>query len=181
MKLSLSLVKSILLFMRFRWDEISSRDELIPDQRTGMKFHPGMKSRKKAVNTSFQGEVKQWADFLSLWRIYIRSNLRVAQNGRFVITQYSFQIGPCLSKLWILGSLKTWKFLLQDVLLSMIILESWTLHCPCENFLEYPPNITIGVSIVVFLILLHFSWFKNFKLYWFSNSFLTLRSLMLKQ
>ena len=33
----------------FYRDEISSRDELIPVKKTGMKFHSGMKKRKKDV------------------------------------------------------------------------------------------------------------------------------------
>ena len=44
-KSSLSMVKSLLLFTRFCRDEISSRDELIPVKKTGMKFHRGMKKR----------------------------------------------------------------------------------------------------------------------------------------
>ena len=49
-KPSLSMVKFLLLFTRFLWDEILSRDKLIPSKITGMKqylftreFHLGMK------------------------------------------------------------------------------------------------------------------------------------------
>ena len=49
MKSSLSMVKCLLLFTRFCRDKISSRDELIPVKKTGMKFPPGMKKRR--VNT----------------------------------------------------------------------------------------------------------------------------------
>ena len=49
MKSSLPLVKYLLLFTRFCRNEISSRDELISVKKTGMKFHPGMKIRKKDV------------------------------------------------------------------------------------------------------------------------------------
>ena len=49
MKSSLSMVKCLLLFTRFCRDKISSRDELIPVKKTGMKFPPGMKKRKKDV------------------------------------------------------------------------------------------------------------------------------------
>ena len=49
MKSSLSMVKCLSLFTRFCRDEISSRDELIPVKKTGMKFQPGMKKRKKDV------------------------------------------------------------------------------------------------------------------------------------
>ena len=36
-------------------------------------------------------------------------------------------------------------------------------------------------SIIVYLIPHHFSWFKNYKLYWFPNLFLALHSLVSKQ
>ena len=48
-KSSLSMVKCLLLFTRFCRDEILSQDELIHLKKTGMKFHPGMKKRKKDV------------------------------------------------------------------------------------------------------------------------------------
>ena len=47
MKSCLSMVKCLLLITRFCRDEISSPHELIPFKKTGMKFHPGMKKRKK--------------------------------------------------------------------------------------------------------------------------------------
>ena len=43
MSSSLCPVKVLMVFTRFRRDEISSRDEFIPVFRTGMRFHPGMK------------------------------------------------------------------------------------------------------------------------------------------
>ena len=46
---SLSVMKCLLLFTRFCQNEISSRNELILGWKTGMKFHPGMKKRKKDV------------------------------------------------------------------------------------------------------------------------------------
>ena len=49
MKSSLSVVKCLLLFICFCRDKISSRDELIPVKKAGMKFHLGMKKRKKEV------------------------------------------------------------------------------------------------------------------------------------
>ena len=60
MKSSLSMVKCLLLFTRFCRDEIWSRDErqgwnFIPERKTGMKFHPGMKKRKKDVLTLHPG------------------------------------------------------------------------------------------------------------------------------
>ena len=51
MKLSLFLVKCLLLSIYFRLDEILSRDEFTAVQRTRMKFQPRMKSRKHDVQT----------------------------------------------------------------------------------------------------------------------------------
>ena len=47
MKSTLSMMKCILLFKRFCRDEISSRDVLIPVKKTEMKFHPGLKKKRK--------------------------------------------------------------------------------------------------------------------------------------
>ena len=47
LNLSLPMVKCLLLFTRFCLDEISSRDELSPVKKTWIKFHPGMKKKKK--------------------------------------------------------------------------------------------------------------------------------------
>ena len=52
MKSSLFMVKFLLLFTRFHQDEISSRNELIPVKKTEMRFHHGMKKKKRrCVNT----------------------------------------------------------------------------------------------------------------------------------
>ena len=48
-KSSLSIVKYFLLFSCFCRDEISSWKEHNPVKKTGMRFHPGMKKRKKDV------------------------------------------------------------------------------------------------------------------------------------
>ena len=50
-----------------------------------------------------------------------------------------------------------------------------------RNILEYLPNKTIGISIILYLIPQCFSWLKNYTLHGFSNSCLTLFSLMAKQ
>ena len=60
---------------------------------------------------------------------------------------------------------------------TKLSLESWVLHYLHENFPEYPSEITIGISIIIY----KFLWFKNYKLYWFSNSFLDLLFLVPKQ
>ena len=60
MKSSLSVVKCLLLFIRYRQDEISSRHELILVKKAGMRFHPGIKKKKKTcVNTSYGDEILQ--------------------------------------------------------------------------------------------------------------------------
>ena len=51
MKLFLSLGKNLLLFTRFCVGEISLRDELTSELKTGMRFHPKMKKRKNDVRT----------------------------------------------------------------------------------------------------------------------------------
>ena len=60
-------------------------------------------------------------------------------------------------------------------------LESWIYIAFARSFPEYPPNITIRISIIVYLITQCFSWLKNNKLYRFSNSCLTLFLLMPKE
>ena len=40
-------------------------------------------------------------------------------------------------------------------------LESQNLHGLCKNILEYPLNITMEISIIVYSIPPHFSWCKN--------------------
>ena len=68
----LSMVKCLLLFACFCGDEISSRDELISVTKTGMKFYPRMKKRKKrCANTSSQDEILKWAFFFkNIWHLY---------------------------------------------------------------------------------------------------------------
>ena len=46
-------------------------------------------------------------------------------------------------------------------------LGSSILHCLCKNFPKYLPDIILWTSLIVYLIQQHFSWFKNYKLYWF--------------
>ena len=48
-----SIVKCLWLFTRFCLDEISSQDVLIPVKKTGMKFHSGMKRKKKSCFENF--------------------------------------------------------------------------------------------------------------------------------
>ena len=42
-------------------------------------------------------------------------------------------------------------------------LKNWILHCVRENFPEYPPDITIQISTIVYLIPQLFSWLKSYK------------------
>ena len=88
-----------------------------------------------------------------------------------------------LPKFWILGSLKTWKCPLQGILLSKIIprMLNFALHSRETLLNIHLPNVTIGISIIVYLIPQYFSWLKNYKWQWLLNSYLTLFSLMPKQ
>ena len=60
------------------------------------------------------------------------------------------------------GSLK--KELSRTFCSTKLSLVSSMLHCLRNNFPEYPRDI-IGISIIVYSVLHHFSWFKNYKLY----------------
>ena len=53
------MMKCLLLFTRFRQDEISTRDELIPLKKAGMKFHPGMKKILKVCKHFARDEILQ--------------------------------------------------------------------------------------------------------------------------
>ena len=71
------MMKCLLLFTRFRQDEISTRDELIPLKKAGMKFHPGMKKILKVCKHFARDEILQWACFYLIFNGY---------------TQYTFQL-----------------------------------------------------------------------------------------
>ena len=57
-------------------------------------------------------------------------------------------------------------------------LDSWILHCFCENFPEYPRDIAIRVLIIIYSSPQHFSWFKIYKL--FQLSFTSIHCSTLK-
>ena len=59
---------------------------------------------------------------------------------------------------------------------TKLSLESLVFHCLCENFAEYPH----GIILISYSILQQFSWFKNYKQYWFSKSLLELLLLVPK-
>ena len=87
MKSSLSMVKCILLFTRFCRDEISSWDELIPGWKTGMKFHPRMKKRKKTRKDFIPGWNFKMSMFLIIfWRVYsnMLSKVNVFEHGESI-------------------------------------------------------------------------------------------------
>ena len=74
------------------------------------------------------------------------------------------------------------KCFLQDLLLSQIIPRKLNFALPLRELSWiFPPGIIIRTSIIVYLIPHHSSWFKNYKLYWFSNLFPTLLSVVPKQ
>ena len=95
----------------------------------------------------------------------IHSSLRVAQNRMFVINPVYSGAGTMVVKILdfrLFESLKS--ALSRTFCFPQLSLESWMLHWLCENFPEYPPDIIIQTSIIVYLILQHFSWFKNYNL-----------------
>ena len=104
----------------------------------------------------------------------ICSNLRVALNWRFVISSV-YPVRRLHHSCQNFGFWALWKpenASSKSFCSPRSSLESWTLHCFRENFLKYPPNITIGTSFVVYLIPQHLkTWFKMYKLYWFWSSF----------
>ena len=66
---ALSMVKYLLLFMRFYRDKISSRDSWL-SKRLGWNFIPGWKMKKKTFKHFICDEHLQWLSFFNLWRIY---------------------------------------------------------------------------------------------------------------
>ena len=53
-------------------------------------------------------------------------------------------------------------------------LEIWILHRLRKNLSEYSCDMATPIFITIYLIPKQFLGFKNYKLYWFSNSFLAL-------
>ena len=115
----------------------------------------------------------------------IRFNLRVGQNGRFKMDPVYLGGGTLVSTGGKISGFRLSKcpnnILFRTFFSPKLSLESWILHCPPYSFSKYLRDITLGVSIIVYSVPQHFSWFQNCKLYWFSNSLLTLLSLALTQ
>ena len=72
---------------------------------------------------------------------YIRSNLLVAQNERFVINSVYPGGGTMVTKIFGFRFSESLKMRSVEIL-----------HCLCEKFLEYPSNLTIEISIIMYLI-----------------------------
>ena len=100
-------------------------------------------------------EVKVWGGWLflthlKLIKLHMLEVLSVSQT-------FAQPSQPWLPKFWILGSLKNWKHAFPDNMLfrafcsPKLSLESWIFYCLYE-FLEYPSNITIGISVIVYSI-----------------------------
>ena len=91
----------------------------------------------------------------------ILSNLWVAQNGRFVINPAQYpRGGTIVAKIFDFSlSESLTKALFRSFCSPKLSLERWILHCLCGKLL----NITIEISIIVYLIPKQFSWFKNYK------------------
>ena len=95
--------------------------------------------------------------------IFIRSNLQVAQNGRFLINPIYPGGSTMFANLLDFGLSESMKVCFPATICSpKLSLQSLILYCLRENFLEYPPNITTGTSIMVYLTPI--LWFKNYKL-----------------
>ena len=89
---------------------------------------------------------------------HIRSNLQVAQNGRFVINPIYSRGSTMVAKFLDFGLSESLKMHSLGAFCSpKLSLESRILHSLPENFPEYLPNITIGTStsIIVYLIPQH--------------------------
>ena len=98
----------------------------------------------------------------------IRSNLWVGQYGRFVINPVYPVGGAIVAKLLDFRLFEDLKNALSRTFCSpKLSLESWILHCLCDSFPKYPPDIILRTSVIVYLIPQHFLWFNNYKLYWF--------------
>ena len=70
MKLSLSMVKCLLLFTRFCRDEISSRYELIPVKNRDEISSRNEKKKTRCVNISSGDEILKLVFFFYFWRMY---------------------------------------------------------------------------------------------------------------
>ena len=93
----------------------------------------------------------------------IRSNFRVVQHGRFMISPVYPRGDTMVAKILDFRLFKNLqKGIFRTFCSPKLSLESLILHCLCENFLEYPSEITIRISAIVYLIPQHFSWFKNY-------------------
>ena len=97
-----SIVKCLWLFTRFCLDEISSQDVLIPVKKTGMKFHSGMKRKKKSCFENFCSLKKKgpYPSFLSEQKF----SKQYFQKTAFVIISLKFwnnEIPGKISLRWI--------------------------------------------------------------------------------
>ena len=110
------------------------------------------------------------------------SNFQVDKNRRFVINPLYPRGGTMVARYLVFRFLESLKNPLSTTFYpTKLSLESWMLHRLCQNFPECQPDITIGISKIVHLIQQLFSWFKSYKLYWFSCLILTLPLLLSKQ
>ena len=116
---------------------------------------------------------------------FIRSNFQVARKGRFVTKPKYLGDGTMVPTR---GKILDFRFpespkneLSRTFCSPKSSLQSWIFHCLFENFREYLRDIPLAISIIVYSVPQHFSWFKNYKLYWFSDSFLVLLLRVPKQ
>ena len=96
----------------------------------------------------------------------IRSNLRVAQSGRFVINLVYSRDDTTFAKILDFRLFENLKNALSKTFnCTKLSLESWIPLCLCEKFPEYLPDITMRTWKKVYLMAQHFSWFKNYRLF----------------
>ena len=94
--------------------------------------------------------------------LFIRSNLRAAQNGKFAINLLYPGGDTMIIKIMDSRLFESLKRALSRALWSpKLSLGSWVLNFLYENFPEYPPDKIMRNSVIVYLLPQYFSWFEN--------------------
>ena len=129
-------------------------------------MHPGHQSLKNTyITVGRLGVIQKGKQVRKREQGGICSNLRIAQNERFVINPVYSRGSNMVVKILNFRLFESLKNALSRTFSSpKLSLESWILHYLCKNFPEYPPEIIIKTSIIVYVIPQYFSWFKNYKL-----------------
>ena len=94
--------------------------------------------------------------------LFIRSNLRLAQSGKFAINPLYPGGGTIIVKVMDFRLFESLKRALSRAFCSPKLSRgSCILNFLSENFPEYPPDKIIRISVIVYLLPQHFSWFEN--------------------